>query len=722
MIAPMPLHHRPQSEHRIRRAMLWAALVLLLLVAQTLLVALTIRYESTQAQNEVELVAGSAAAEVRRDLLSAMQALQALAWSEALPAPETAWRAGAAELLTKRRDLKRVEWRALSLTVTEAVDTPFLPPLFVLLPRQALSVETEVACAAALRSAAPMFSRGYFVPQGNGMGLEVIDLCVPVQQRGQALGFLVGSFALASVLESAITGSGSRRHEFSFVEGDGTRLARAGTPRGVGVYLAERVVDLPGVALQLRADSAFGRPSLIPNLATALVLGLSIVLFGLLLTLARDVRLRAEAESALAEALAFRSAMEDSLPTGLRARDLAGRISYVNPAFRTMVGFTLRELQAERPPYWPPEFSDEYERRQTARLGGAGRAFSEGREGFETVFMRKTGERFPVMIYEAPLVDGQGLHTGWMSAVLDLSAQRRVEEISRQQQDRLQATARLATVGEMASLLSHELNQPLAAISSYASGSLNLLAEAEQEGRFASTSTSTSAPSPLPAAGAEANGQTTSTPATLPMLRQALERVAEQAERAGRVVKSVHDFVRRREPLHEPLPAVELFEAVMPLARMQARKSGTRIELDLPGEATHTAPLRVRCDRTMVEQVLLNLMRNGIQAMETDTPVADRLLTLRARQTHPRWVTFSVIDAGPGIAPEVAARLFTPFFTTRPEGMGLGLSLCRTVIEQHGGALDFGPGPGGRGTEFRFTLPAPGGAELGQTQASATSA
>jgi two-component system sensor histidine kinase DctS len=115
----------------------------------------------------------------------------------------------------------------------------------------------------------------------------------------------------------------------------------------------------------------------------------------------------------------------------------------------------------------------------------------------------------------------------------------------------------------------------------------------------------------------------------------------------------------------------------------------------------------------MVEQVLLNLTRNGIQAMEGDaTPLAQRVLTLRATQVHARWVRFAVIDRGPGIPAEVAARLFTPFFTTRAEGMGLGLSLCRTVIEQHGGALDFGPAPAdagavGPGTEFRFTLPVP---------------
>ena len=105
--------------------------------------------------------------------------------------------------------------------------------------------------------------------------------------------------------------------------------------------------------------------------------------------------------------------------------------------------------------------------------------------------------------------------------------------------------------------------------------------------------------------------------------------------------------------------------------------------------------------------MLLNLTRNGIQAMEQHTPIAQRVLNLRVAEVDARWVQFAVTDAGPGVAPEVAQQLFTPFFTTRAEGMGLGLSLCRTVIEQHGGSLDFGPGPGGVGSEFRFTLPKP---------------
>ena len=690
--APWPTPVRP---HRLRRTALWGALVALLLVAQTLLVALTLNYEDSLAQEDTDGVATEAAAEVRREMLGLLLTLQALAWVED---PPGAARAAAESLLRMRSGLKRVEWRAPSLAVTEAADTPFAPRLFGNLPRQDQQLDAELACNAARRSAAPAFSRSYFVPLNDGQGLETIDLCVPLQRAGRDAGFLVGSFALADILEASINARNLRRHEISFVEGDGTRLARAGVPRGAGVYTAERVVDLPGATLQLRADSGTGRPSLIPNLATALVLGLSIALFGLLLLLARDVRRRAFVEAALAEALAFRKAMEDSLSTGLRARDLVGAITYVNPAFCAMVGFSAEELLAApaepavgyTPPYWPPEFIAQYQQRQRLRLRRAASDARDPREGWETVFMRKSGERFPVMIYEAPLVDGTGRHTGWMSAVVDLSAQRRVEELSRQQQDRLQATARLATVGEMASLLSHELNQPLAAIASYASGSLNLMGDVQMQ----------------------------ADPDTPGLLKGALERIAEQAERAGRVIKSVHDFVRRREQLHENLPAERLFEAVLPLARLQARKSGTRIELDLPPPGdihTPTKPPRVRCDRTMVEQVLLNLARNGIQAMEGHTPAAERVLTLRVRQTHPHWVTLSVIDAGPGITPDVAARLFTPFFTTKPEGMGLGLSLCRTVIEQHGGALDHGPGPGGRGTEFRFTLPASATAEPPET-------
>jgi two-component system, LuxR family, sensor histidine kinase DctS len=672
--APAPAPVAPPRPRRWRRALLWVALVSLLLVAQSLLVWLTLDYENNRAQEQVDAAAATAIADLRQALGRDVQSLQALTWNAP---PIAQWRGDAADLLRARRELLRVERRDAGMRVESAVNSPYHTAIFTMIPRERMEFEAQLACANAQRQSSPSYSRSYFVPLPGGMGMEVVDICLPSQAAGETNGYLVGTFALGQLLTEVVTPDVTRAHELSFVEGDGTRLARAGLPRGNGVFRVDRVLDLPGLTLQLRIDSAQGRARLIPNLTIALVLSLSLALGAVVLLLARDVRRRAGAEAALAEALALRKAMEDSLVTGLRARDLQGRITYVNPAFCKMVDFTPQELiGTDLPPYWPPEHVQEYLARQQVRLTGT---MPPPTEGHETVFMRRNGERFPVMIFEAPLVDGHGRHTGWMSTALDISAQRRVEEISRQQQERLQATARLATVGEMASLLSHELNQPLAAIASYATGSLNLMNDPRQ------------------AELAE----------TRDLLRQAAQRIAEQAERAGRVIKSVHDFVRRREQQRESIRADDLIESVMPLVRLQARKSGTRIELDLP-----SPPPRVVCDRTMLEQVLLNLTRNGIQAMEVATPLPRRELVIRVRQAHERWVGFSVIDHGRGVPPDVAQRLFTPFFTTRAEGMGLGLSLCRTVIEQHGGVLDFQnlPGTGGSnrsaGAEFRFTLPA----------------
>ncbi|MEY4562035.1 MAG: hypothetical protein RLZZ618_1312, partial [Pseudomonadota bacterium] len=615
----------PLRAGRWQRVGLWGVLVVLLLVGQSTLVWLSIGYERNRAQEKVDEVGVTVAAEVRQALQRDRQDLQALLWNDPGAAP---WREGATRLLRDRRELLRIEHRDAARQPVDQIDAPYQPPLFAHLPRSSVELEVELACAAARRDGAPAYSRSYFVPQADGLGQEVVDLCLPVMAGGQSSGYMVATVSLPRLLAQAVPADIGRDHELSFVMGDGTRLARAGVPRGAGVFQAERLVDLPGLSLQLRVDSRLGNPQLIPNLATALVLGLSLALGAVVLLLARDVQRRAGAEAALAEALAFRKAMENSLATGLRARDLQGRITFVNPAFCRMVGFDADTLKGQTtPPYWPPELIDEYLQRQQHRLDGS----APPREGDERVFMRPDGERFPVMVFESPLLDGAGRHTGWMSAVLDISAQRRAEDVLRQQQERVQATARLATVGEMASMLSHELNQPLAAINSYATGSLNLMDDPADDD-------------------------------IQPALRQALGRIAEQAGRAGRVIKSVHDFVRRREQAHEVLAPSELIDAVMPLVRLQARKSGTRISVDI------AQPLpRVRCDRTMLEQVLLNLARNGLQSMDGLASAAQRELVL-AVQAVAGGVRFSVTDHGAGIADEVAQRLFTPFFTTRSEG------------------------------------------------------
>jgi two-component system sensor histidine kinase DctS len=165
----------------------------------------------------------------------------------------------------------------------------------------------------------------------------------------------------------------TRSQEVSFTEADGTRLAVHGSARrGSRVFTSQQLVDLPGNTMVLRMDSWRAAPDLFPNVLTALVTAMSIALVLVLLLLGRDARRRLRAEEDLADALAFRKAMEDSLVTGLRARDLQGRITYVNPAFCEMVGFPPDELlgQATPAPYWPPELADEYQKRQEIRLSG----------------------------------------------------------------------------------------------------------------------------------------------------------------------------------------------------------------------------------------------------------------------------------------------------------------------------------------------------------------
>jgi two-component system, LuxR family, sensor histidine kinase DctS len=654
-----------------RRGVLWALLVALVLALLVTLVWLAGRYEASQVQSRLERDAAEASSDIRAALTRNVQNLQALQSQQG-----SAWAQEASSVLREHRELVRIEWRDEQLNVLAAADSPYQKPLFERLARSATQSDVQIVCGVGKRLSGAAYSSSHFLPQPDGLGLELIEMCMPTDVSGPSSGYLVATYSLHGVLAELIGKQLSRGQEVSFTEADGTRLAIHGTSqRSSRVFTAQQLLDLPGNTMLLRMDSWRGAPDLFPNVLTALVTLMSVALVSVLALLGKDISRRLRAEHDLAEALAFRKAMEDSLITGLRARDLQGNITYVNPAFCEMTGFTTAQLMgATAPmPYWPPELADEYQQRQAVRLAG----IVPSRTGYESVFIRKDGTRFPVLVIEAPLINVLGEQTGWMSAILDITDQRRMEELSRASQERLQASARLATVGEMASLLSHELNQPLAAISSYATGSLNMLQ-----------------------AHAALSPQD---------MEHAMRRIGEQAERAGKVIKSVHDFVRRRNQARETVTPAALFDAVMPLVSLQARKLGVRVQLQCaPGLAA------VHCDRTMVEQVLLNLARNAMQAME-GVPLSERVLELQAGATAPlsadteptqagRWIEFTVADQGAGIDAATAERLFTPFFTTKQEGMGLGLSLCRTVVEQHGGLLAY-EAHTPRGTAFKFTLP-----------------
>ncbi len=677
---------------RASRLRLWLALTALVLMVLGLLFFLAGRYEASQWQSRAEHDATEAVQDVRAGLLRNLQNFQA---THTVGREPSKWQDEAARLLLQHRELVAIEWRQADLRVTAASYSPFWGAQ-VAAERQrretsAASGEIAPTCAAASRQSAGAYSPSYFWSLGDGVGMEVMEVCMPLVFDGKLAGYTVGLYALQAMLSELVAPSLLRGQTLAFTEADGTRLALVGnSPRASLRFVATQLLDLPGNTLVVRVERGRNDPDVFPNVVTAWVSGLSIALLTVLALLLVDMQRRQRAESELAQALAFRKAMEDSLITGLRARDLQGRITYVNPAFCDMVGYSADELtgDTDNVPYWPQERSQEYQRRQSQRFASGELLSGKARSGFESVFIRRQGQAFPVLIIEAPLIDAKGEHSGWMSAVIDLSEKRQAEEIARASEERLQAAARLATVGEMASLLSHELNQPLAAISSYAQGAINVIA--------------TNSMNP------ETKDQKEPEIVTTELISDALKRIAAQADRAGKVIRSVNDFVRRRERQRDASAPDALIDAVLPLVRLHAHQASVQVMVSVSPDLPP-----VWCDRTLVEQVLLNLARNAIQAMDV-AQVSKRVLKISAGKAEGAWVEFQIADTGLGIDTETAARLFTAFFTTKAEGMGLGLSLCRTVVEQHGGALLFEPNhqPGGdaskpasSGTVFKFTLP-----------------
>jgi len=250
-----------------------------------------------------------------------------------------------------------------------------------------------------------------------------------------------------------------------------------------------------------------------------------------------------------------------------------------------------------------------------------------------------------------------------LEVATDITARKEAEELSRQQMEKLQFTSRLVTMGEMASSLAHELNQPLSAIASYNTGCLNTLRAGNSE------------------------------PA---QLLEAVEKVGAQAQRAGRIIKGIHEFVRKSEPQRAPCDLNAVVEEAVGFIQPEARKRGVLVELRLDPELPP-----VLADRVMLEQVVMNLAKNAVEAMDG----RERRELSVATSRGDGQAKVSVSDTGPGVTPALQEKLFAPFFTTKAEGMGMGLNICRSIVEYHQGRLWIEPNPGG-GSVFSFTLPA----------------
>jgi two-component system sensor kinase FixL len=275
---------------------------------------------------------------------------------------------------------------------------------------------------------------------------------------------------------------------------------------------------------------------------------------------------------------------------------------------------------------------------------------------------RKGGSTFPMELAVGEMRSSdRRFFTGF---IRDLTERQQTEARLQELQSELVHISRLTALGEMASALAHELNQPLSAIANYMKGSRRLL---------------------------EASSDERST-----VLRDAMDKAAEQAMRAGQIIRRLREFVARGESEQQVESIAKLTEEASALALVGAKELGVGVRFRFD-----PAVDLVLADKVQIQQVLLNLMRNAIEAMADS---ARRELVVSSEPAGDGLVAVSVADTGPGIASEVAAQLFQPFFTTKSHGMGVGLSICRTIIDAHGGQIWVEKTPDGEGACFRFTL------------------
>jgi len=596
----------------------------------------------------------------------------------------------------------------------------------------------------------------------------------------------------------------ARRHMISIVDaGQRTLASTVATLPGQVRSRAPIISDAPLTpafnGLLLRGQGYRTSIGLIGNTLFWMVVALSVLTVWMLLGTWRHMRRRSQIQGALVQETNFRRAMENSMPTGMRAMDLEGRITYVNAAFCQMTGFAEAELVGRLPPfpYWPPDRIDENSRLLQQEL--AGRSPSGG---IEVKVMRKDGTLFDARMYVSPLVDSKGHQTGWMTSITniteakrirdqlsasherfttvlegldasvsvlsvqqgellfanrsyriwfggdarghgllagagaapfethtddvdnlsglptqelteanssprevfveslqkwfdvrsrylqwtdgrlaqmliatDITTRLRAEEQAAQQAEKAQVTSRLVTMGEMASSVAHELNQPLTAITNYCNGMV----------------------SRVKAASIEKDD-----------LVAALQKTARQAERAGHIIHRIRSFVKRSEPQRQPAEARQIVDDAVDLAGIELRRRNVTIHTYV---AQRLPTLLV--DPILIEQVVLNLVKNAAEAIDNaQLPPKRRNIELRVVPRHTPEeggvIEFSVTDMGPGLKEEVIGRLYEAFFSTKAEGLGIGLSLCRSIVESHRGrirAQNLYNGSTAVGCRFSFTLP-----------------
>jgi two-component system sensor kinase FixL len=409
------------------------------------------------------------------------------------------------------------------------------------------------------------------------------------------------------------------------------------------------------VVFQLRGG-AYRLADVLDGLALVVV-GLGIAWFGDWVQRAR--RNTAEKTDALLAQEAYLRSILDTVPEAVMVIDETGAIQSYSAAAERLFGYAPEEVVGKNVKLLMPSpyrenhdfYLERYLRTGERHIIGIGRV---------VVGERKDGSTFPLELAVGEVATSGGrFFTGF---IRDLTERQETEARLQELQSELLHMSRLTAMGEMASALAHELNQPLSAIANYLRGSRRLLEAAS---------------------GTPAN------------VMDALAKAGDQALRAGDIIRRLRDFVSRGETERSTESVVKMVEEASALALLGSRERGILVRYRLDQGAD-----LVLADKVQIQQVLVNLLRNGCDAMEDSER---KELTISSRRVDDDMVEISVSDTGSGIDPAVAEKLFQPFITTKAQGMGVGLSISRNIIESQRGRIWTEPNPGG-GAIFRFTL------------------
>ena len=636
----------------------------------------------------------------------------------------------------------------------------------------------------------PVYSRPLTVRNDSGTVKPTLQLQVPLEDQGKFDGIILSEISIDGLLRFGVPTEVRAKYAVALLDDQGVVIAGGlPPPRTSAARLLPWADEAPvyevpvspvGNSLLVRAQGYRASLGVVGSGFFWLVSALSALTVWMLIGTWRHTRRRVQAQEALITETNFRRAMENSMLTGMRALDLEGRITYVNPAFCQMTGWAEDELRGRVAPfpYWPEQDRESLSARLEDELKGR---TTQG--GFEVRVKHKGGSIFDARMYVSPLIDPRGQQTGWMTSMTDISVSKKIrEELSNSyerfttvlegldaavsvaplgceellfanklyrawfgsevlghinliaqagmpavtptddamdvdglaglptdtltaaqtenseifvpelgkwlevrsryltwvdgrlaqmviatditprryaeeqaalQAERAQTASRLITMGEMASSVAHELNQPLTAINNYCNGMVS---------RIQSNNISTED------------------------LLGALEKTARQAQRAGQIIQRIRSFVKRSEPNRSLADVATMVSNALELADIELRRHNVRLTHYI---AARLPPILV--DPILIEQVLINLMKNAAESIEqAKRPSSHRSVELRVipKQIEDQSVVeFSILDSGQGMSPEVTARLYEAFYSTKAEGMGIGLKLCRSIVESHQGRM-----------------------------------